>query len=92
MPDAGLIPRKYDAPEWVRAALLDYEVFLNAQSEVWALWHEQHGAAAPAARSLAAEACIVSLGLFRDFYEGLQLRLARLFHAQPEAAINARLN
>ena len=92
MADVGLIPGEVDVREWVRAALLDYRIFLDANREAWRLRHERLGVAVPAARSLDAEACIVSLGLFRNFYDGLPLRLAPLFFDRPESALNCRLN
>jgi hypothetical protein len=84
-----LIPGECDTPEWVRAALVDYGVFISAQAEAWALWHERLGVAAPAAHSLDAEACIVPVGLFRNFYDGLLLKLAPYFY---DLSATSRLN
>jgi hypothetical protein len=92
MPDVDLIPGECDVREWVRAALLDYAVFLSAQSEAWALRHGRQGVTAPTTRSLDAEACAVSVGMFRSFFAGLPPRLAPLFVERPEAALTARLN
>jgi hypothetical protein len=59
-----------DPREFTRLALEDYAVFLSAMDEVWRMWHARRGMSAPAARSLEAEACIVSVGLFRQFFDG----------------------
>jgi hypothetical protein len=66
--------RRHECEQRIVGRLLfmleDYAVFLSAMEEVWRVWHARRGMSAPAARSLEAEACIVSVGLLRQFYEG----------------------
>jgi hypothetical protein len=70
MDDYSDDPGICDPREFTRRALEDYSVFLLAHVEVWRVRHERLGVSAPFARSLEAEACITSFGLFREFYEG----------------------
>jgi hypothetical protein len=92
MLDGQLIPGECDVREWVRVALEDYGVFLVAHAEAWPLMHAQWGVETPRARALDAEACIVSVGLFLNFYAGLSLRLAPMFADSPASSLTARLN
>jgi hypothetical protein len=67
MADGMRLP-EYDVAGDVHAHLAAYEYLLLLTPRAWHFRHECLGL--PAARSLEAEACIVSVGLFRQFYEG----------------------
>lgn len=92
MDDAELIPGECDVREWMRAALLDYRIWLDANREAWSIWHERRGIPTPSAGSLDAEACIVLVGMFRDWYDGHSLHVAPLLHYRPEGTLGVRLN